>query len=48
MKPAKHVYSKDFKYTKAVETDLKRTFARIRREQQKAQESVVRPIRKQS
>ena len=35
----KTVFDRDFKYRSAEETDLRRTFARIRREQRTAQRS---------
>lgn len=34
----KHIYDPAFKYVRAHETDLKKTFARVRREQKEAEE----------
>lgn len=46
----KHIYDQAFKYVPAVETDLRKTFARIRREQERKREeeltAKVQPIRK--
>lgn len=33
----KSILDRSFRYTRSVDTDLRKTFARIRREQQKAQ-----------
>lgn len=41
------LYDKDFKYVPAAKTDIRKTFARIRRElaeQQRAQDAKVKPI----
>lgn len=35
----KHIYDPAFKYVKAHETDIRKTFARIKRDQEKAQEA---------
>jgi hypothetical protein len=32
----KTVYDADFKYTKSIETDLRKTFSRVRKEQERA------------
>lgn len=40
----KHIFDKDFKYTPSDKTDIRKTFARIRREQQKKAESKPIPI----
>jgi hypothetical protein len=32
----KTVYDADFRYTKSIETDVKKTFARVRKEQERA------------
>ena len=37
MKPVKSVLDPAFRYTSSVETDLRKTFARIRREQKRQQ-----------
>lgn len=45
----KSILDPSFKYTKAVETDLRKTFARIRREMKEQQEieaKKVQPIKK--
>lgn len=34
----KHIYDKDFKYTPASKTDIRKTIARIKREQKEAAE----------
>lgn len=48
----KSILDPSFRYTKSVETDLRKTFARVRRELRKHQEapraSNVQPIRKDS
>jgi hypothetical protein len=41
----RHIYSKDFKYRKAVETDIAATFKRIRAEQQKNAAEVVAKVK---
>ncbi len=48
MKPAKSLLDPNFRYTPAAATDIRKTFARVRREMRKAQEQgrVVIPIRK--
>lgn len=43
----KSILDKDFKYVRSTDTDLRKTFARIRREQAKVivkQQQVVRPL----
>jgi hypothetical protein len=35
----KHIYEKGFIYRKAVETDIRKTFERVREEQKKAEEA---------
>lgn len=40
----KHIFDKDFKYIPAAQTDLKKTFARIRREQAADAKKVTVPI----
>lgn len=47
----KSIFSKDFRYVPASKTDLRKTFARVRREQeearkQEAQREAVTPLRK--
>ncbi len=46
----KSILDPSFRYTKSVETDLRKTFARIRRELRKQQQAVtatnVQPIRR--
>jgi uncharacterized membrane protein len=32
----RHIFSKDFKYTTAIETNLRETFRRVRKEQERA------------
>jgi len=47
----KSILDPSFRYTKSIETDLRKTFARIRREQRKQQQLApvtnVQPIRKE-
>jgi hypothetical protein len=38
MSPAKRITDPTFRYTNSASTDLRKTFARIRREQRKAQQ----------
>ena len=46
----KSILDPSFRYTKSVETDLRKTFARIRREQRKQQQAAsmtnVQPLRR--
>ena len=47
----KRILDKSFKYVPAVETDLKKTFARIRAEQRKSAEETqakVQPLKRKS
>lgn len=37
--PKTHCYNPEFRYTASKDTDIKKTFARIRREQKAAQEA---------
>lgn len=46
MKPPRSILDPAFRYTPAVKTDLRATFARIRREQAKQVPTPVIPIRK--
>lgn len=53
MKPPIPLYDPRFKYVNAASTDLEKTFARIKREQEKAKASVeqpsnVKPIKQRS
>lgn len=54
MKPLRSILNADFVYTPAVETDLRKTFARERKrlaklaEAEKARAAAVTPIRKQA
>lgn len=41
----KHIYDKDFRYVKAHDTDIKKTFARVRREQAAEAAKKVVPIK---
>ena len=44
----KKITDKSFRYVPSNETDLKKTFERIRKELKKEAESKVRPIRKKN
>lgn len=46
MKPAKSILDKAFRYTPASKQDCAALFRRIKREQEKARQSVVMPIRR--
>jgi hypothetical protein len=44
MKPARSILSKDFKYVSAANTDLRKTFERLRRLRQAEKAKVVVPM----
>lgn len=46
MQPSKSILNPAFRYTKSVNTDIRKTFARIRKEQQQQQKTVVQIKRK--
>lgn len=44
---SKHIYDKEFRYTPAAQTDIRKTFARVRREQKQLPQNVT-PLKRKT